>query len=235
MPAGSDDLHSLTPDELARRCAAEQERYHQGLASDDRYCLALFQRAMYGHDEFAWSLIYQRFSPTLLAWLHKHRYANAVLAQGEPDSFVTAAFGKFWQATAAPGMDSKRFPTLAAALEYLKRCLNSAVMDAMRQLEARQREESLENVDTKETGDKTSESAQELWDILERALPDRRERRLAYLLFVLDYKPREVAQLFPRDFPTAQEVYRMTRNMLDRLRRNPSLLSWLETQKGRSP
>jgi hypothetical protein len=72
---------------------------------------------------------------------------------------------------------------------------------------------------------------EELWTLIERALPDRRERRLVYLLFVLDLKPREIVREAPQDFPTPQEVYRLTRNVLDRLRRNPALRSWMESNE----
>jgi hypothetical protein len=223
-----DDLAGWTPHRLAQRCAVEQERYHQRLPSDDRYCLALFLRAIHQRDELAWSLIYQQFAGTVLGWLRQHPCANRVLAQEESEAFVTAAFRKFWLATAAPDAATPRFLTLTSTLAYLRSCLNSAVLDEMRHLYARQREEPLEHISKTPANDITHQSAQELWTLIERALPQRRERLLVYLLFVLELKPREVARHAPKDFPTVQEVYRLARNILDRLRRNPALRRWLE-------
>ena len=233
-PSHDDNLDGWSPAQLAQRCAAEQERYHQHLPSDDQYCLALFHRAMYQRDELAWSLIYQQFTPTLLAWLYQHRYAKLVLAQEKPDSLVNAAFGNFWRSTAASGAYTQRFLTLAGILGYLKMCLNTAVIDEMRRIQAHQHEES-GDPDPPPVDSPDHLGAQELWGLIERALPDRRELLVARLLFKFDYRPREVVQLFPKDFPTAQEVHRLTRNVLDRLRRNPALVRWLETQKGRFP
>ncbi len=231
-PSHDNDLDGLSPAQLAQRCAAEQERYHQHLPSDDRYCLALFHRAIYQRDEFAWSLIYQQFMPTLLAWLYQHHYAKLVLAQEKPDSIVNAAFSNFWRSTAASAAHTQQFRTLAGTLKYLKVCLNTAVVDEKRRIQAHQHEEA-EALVPPPVVPPDRLSAQELWRLVERALPDRRELLLARLLFVYEYKPREVAQRFPRDFPTAQDVHRLTRNVLDRLRRNPALLRWLEAQRGR--
>ena len=104
-------------------------------------------------------------------------------------------------------------------------------MDEVRKQKARQLEISLGDVNLSGGDDPIDDHADRLWELIERALPDRRERLLAYLLFVQKLKPREVVRLAPKDFPTAQEVYRLARNILDRLRRNPLLLRWLEENR----
>jgi len=240
VDASSDDLVGMDARQLAQRCTAEQQRYHQRQPSDDRYCLELFLRAIYRRDEIAWSLVYQQFFGTVLAWVHQHPCANLVLAHEEPDTYASEAFSRFWVAThpthAPPQpagtpaiyMSTPRFLTLASILAYLKHCLNGVMLDKMRWLQARQREGPLDPSISLPASEKSDQSAQELWALVERALPDRRERRLAYLLFVLEMKPREIVQHAPHDFSTAQEVYRLTRNILDRLRRNPALLLWRE-------
>ncbi len=227
-----DDLASWNPAQLAQRCAVEQQHYHQHAPSDDRYCLELFLRAIHQRDELAWDLIYHQFSGTVVGWFHQHPCANRLRNQEEPDAYVTAAFRKFWLATASPGAVTPRFSTLASVLAYLRSCLNSVVLDEMRQIQSRQREEPLEHsINTTAEEPVHQPPVQELWTLIERALPDRRERRLVYLLFVLDLKPRDVVRLAPQDFPTAQEVYRLTRNVLDRLRRNPALRAWTESSE----
>ena len=102
------------------------------------------------------------------------------------------------------------------------------MLDKVRWLHRHQREGPLDQASNMPAPQGGDLSAQKLWSLVERALPDRRERRLAYLLFVLDLKPREIVRAAPQDFPTAQEVYRLTRTILDRLRRNPALRLWRE-------
>ena len=226
-----DDLASWNPAQLAQRCAGEQLLYRQHAPSDDRYCLELFRRAIRLRDERAWDLVYHQFSGTVLGWLRQHPCSNRLPDHAEPDVYVTDAFRKFWLATASPGAATPNFATLASVLAYLRSCLNSVVLDEMRQIQARQREEPLEGSSYIAAEEPASHSAEGLWALIERALPDRRERRLVYLLFVLDLKPREVTRAAPQDFPSAQEVYRLTRNILDRLRRHPALRAWLESDQ----
>lgn len=223
-----DDLAHWNPVQLAQRCAVEQQHYHQHVPSDDRYCLELFLRAIHQRDELAWKLIADQFSGTVLGWLRQHPCASRLRNQEEPDAYVSAAFSKFWLATASPGATTPDFRTLASVLAYLRSCLNSVVLDEMRQLKTRSREGPLEDMSDTAVDEPLRQSVQELWTVIERALPDRREQRLVYLLFVLDLKPRDVVRIAPQDFPTAQEVYRLTRNVLDRLRRNPALRAWVE-------
>lgn len=229
--APHDTPTSLDVLQLAQRCAVEQQRYHQHQPSDDRYCLELFQRALQRHDEYAWSLLYEQFNGTLLSWLHQHRCAHLVLEREEPGTLTHAAWTKLWSATSSAKENKPDFSALASILIYLKRCLNSVVMDEVRKQKMYQPEISLTDVNLSMVDDPGDDQAASLWALVERALPDRRERLLAYYLFVQKLKPREVVRLAPKDFPTAQEVYRQARNILDRLRRSPLLLRWLEENR----
>lgn len=233
MPEGldQDDLAAWTSDQLAQRCAAEQQVFRQRAPSDERYCLELFLRAIRQRDERAWDLIYQQFSGTVLGWLRRHPCANRLQDLDTPDTYITAAFQKLWQATVHPGLNTPEFKTLASVLTYLKMCINSIVLDEIRRMDAHPPEVSLEPAITIPAKDTSILSAQELWTLIERALPDRRERRLVYLLFVQELKPGEVVRESPQDFPSAREVYRLTRNVLDRLRRNPALRAWMENSQ----
>jgi hypothetical protein len=224
-----DDLATWNPAQLAQRCAGEQQLFRQHVPSDDRYCLELFRRAIRQGDERAWDLIYQQFNGTMLGWLRRHPCANRLRDQDAPDVYITDAFRRFWVAASSSGAATPHFATLASVLAYLRTCLNAVVLDEMRQIQTRQREESLDAANITPTKFSPSSDIQELWVLIERALPDRRERRLVYFLFVLDLKPRDVVREAPQDFPDAQEVYRLTRNVLDRLRRNPALRAWIES------
>lgn len=59
------------------------------------------------------------------------------------------------------------------------------------------------------------QSAANMWGSVQRALPDVREQRLAFLLFNCGLKPREVVSHCPHEFCDVQEVYRLRRNILE--------------------
>lgn len=221
------DLAPLGTIELAERCAAEEARFRQRLAVDERTGLELFRRAIQQHDEGAWELLYQQWKGYLLHWLFQHPAARLVLEHEPSESYLTAALSKFWQATTGAKHSPPTFETLADILAYLRRCLNSVVLDALRQMQARPQEVS-ENFLTKEAVNQPEPSGGDLWRCIERALPDARERRLMYLRYVLGYRPREIAAANPAEFPQVKRVYQMERNILQRLSRHPMLARWKE-------
>ncbi len=57
-------------------------------------------------------------------------------------------------------------------------------------------------------------------------IPDERECRLAYLLYVSGLKAREIVRLVPDEFNDKQEVYRLTRNITERLFRHRDTIRW---------
>jgi DNA-directed RNA polymerase specialized sigma24 family protein len=221
------DLAPLATVELAERCAAEEARFRQRLAVDERAGLELFRRAIQQRDEAAWELIYQQWKGSLLRWLLQHPAARLVLEHESSESYLTAALSKFWQATSSETHSQPVFETLADILAYLRRCLNSVVLDAVRQIRTRQ-QEVFEDFLAKEAVNQPEPFGGDLWQCIERALPDARERRLMYLRYVLGYRPREIAAAYPAEFPQVEMVYRMERNVLQRLSRHPVLARWKE-------
>jgi hypothetical protein len=49
------------------------------------------------------------------------------------------------------------------------------------------------------------------------------ERLVAHESFALDLKPGEIFERYPLHFADTADVYRVKRNLLDRLRRNPRI------------
>ncbi len=194
------DLATLATVDLAERCVAEQGRYGQRLLLDERAGLELCRRAIQQHDAVAWELVYQQWKGLLLHWLLRHPAARLVLEQASSESYLRATLAKFWQATSGIKCSRPAFETLADILAYLQRCLNSVVLDAVRQIRARPQEVA-EEVLVRGAGTQMESSGGELWRCIERALPDARERQLLYLRYVLGYRPREVAARYPTDFP----------------------------------
>lgn len=221
-------IQPLSTVELARRCAAEQEQYQQHLPVDERAGLELFRRAIEERDALAWERIYQQWRGLLVQWLLRHPASRLALEQAPVESYVTAALSKFWQATARSQRPRQGFSTLSGALAYVRCCLNSVVLDAVRQAHARQCEVSeqalAEGVLSRQPTERSE--AEALWECIERALPGRRERALVYLRYVLGYWPREIVAIHPQEFPDVGEIYQMERNILHRLSRHSALARW---------
>ena len=220
-PVDAHVLAALTNAQLAQQCEIEQKRYHLHLPSDDRYCLALLRRGIAG-DQDAWRLFQEHFAGSVLVWLRQHPSTNRVSSGAEEDQeLVNDTFSKFWQAVAPSRAE---FSSLAKALAFLKRCLNSVVIDRWRG--HKPIVEIPPDHPTPEHDPEKRPAEEELWNLIRRILPDRREQKLVRLLWVEDYKPGEVARLFPQDFPDVQAVYQLSRSLRDRLLHHPLFRRW---------
>jgi hypothetical protein len=217
----------LSVDELARCCAEETNKFLKQSASNDRYCLELFRRAIIKRDDDAWACVYQQYAPLVLTWITQHQSATSLLGQDGTAPLVNGAFAKFSQALTPAKMQN--FGTLAAILKYLKMCVHSVVADEVRSRHARQYEETLELVEHEPASDDLADdvissiTAQGLWQIIQEELNGEDERILMYLVYVQGMKPGEVSSQYRHIFPTVDDVYRIKRNILERLRRNKRL------------
>ncbi len=57
-------------------------------------------------------------------------------------------------------------------------------------------------------------------------LAGEREQRVAYLLFHCNLKPREIVRYCPGEFSGEGEIYRIKRNIMERLLRNSDTIRW---------
>lgn len=220
-------LEQLSINDLARCCSEETNKFLKQNVSNDRYCLELFRRAIVQHDNDAWTCIYQQYAPLVLTWVTQHQSATPLLSQEGSSPLVNAAFAKFSQALTPVKMGN--FDSLAAVLKYLKMCVHSVVADEVRSRQARQYEETLESIEYEPSGSDPADdvvatiAAQGLWQIIQEELNGEDERVLLYLAYVQGMKPSEISNQHSRLFPTVDDVYRIKRNVLERLRRNRRL------------
>ena len=220
-------MERLSINELARCCSEETNKFLKQSASNDRFCLELFRRAIVNRDDDAWACIYQQYSPLVLTWVNQHPTATPLLSQDGSASLVNAAFAKFAQALTPVKMEN--FDSLAAVLKYLKMCVHSVVADEVRSRQARQYEETLELIENEPAADDPADdvvsniSAQGLWQVIQEELNSEDERVLIYLAYIHGMKPSEISSQHRRLFPTVDDVYRIKRNVLERLRRNRRL------------
>jgi hypothetical protein len=226
MGINMEDLPSaMSLSELAEHCLSEIHKYRQREPSNDQYCLEIFRRAMLHHDEHAWELLQQRFQAMMLAWLRRHPRREQALYLDSEENYVAQAFSRFWLTTVRH--QELQFSTLAAALDYLRAALSSTIMDALR---AQMRSRELPMPEPGYAGEPAQEDEEAddgLREIIKSLLPNPREQRVADLLFHCNLKPREILDRCPEEFSDVQEIYRLRRNIMDRLLRYRERLRWL--------
>lgn len=221
-------LRGMAVEQLLRACREETAKFLRHEPSHDRYCYELFRRAFCERDQAAWAAVYGAYQPIVAAWFRIHPLASAAR---DVDDLVNRAFERFWRALGPERFSA--FPSLATLLRYLKACVNSIVQDDLRALAAAKLEPLDDATDERlpapdaAAQTESALSAQELWRIVSAEVQDEAERLVAHLCFVLEYRPREVQARCPAQFPTVADVYRVKRNLQDRLRRSPALRDFL--------
>jgi hypothetical protein len=209
---------------LAAQCLREIDNYRRGEPCTDTYGLELLRRAIKQSDQEAWTWVQHCFGGMVRVWLRRHPKREVACRLESEENYVAQAFERFWQATAFN--QRVEFNTLAAALQYLRASLNGAILDMLRAY-ALPREVSLPGPgEPGEPQVEDSSDNSEVWDILQMILSDPREQRLAYLLFHCGLKPREIVRFCSQEWGDVQEIYRLRRNIMERLVRNADQLRW---------
>lgn len=178
-----------------------------GEASDDAYCIAMYLRAGMQDDPRARAWMEQRFRATILGWLQRHRAVEAVRAFHPEEYYVRATFEHLYRMAKQFSLQECKLHTL---LRYMQVCLSAAVGDVLREAKASSRRAGNTSGDWQAEGEA-------LWKQLQLLLPDPREQRLAYLLYVCGLKPGEIRQRFPREFSDLEEINRLSCTILERL------------------
>ena len=210
---------SMSLSELTSRCMSEIQKYNQREPHNDQCCLEIFRRALLQQDSHAWSGLMEHFHGIVLSWVRRHPQREAVRDIDSEENFVALTFERFWRVTVRN--KTLEFTTLAGALVFLRACVNSVIIDTLRSQKEIPIPENFERV-----APEPDESNQR-WEVIKGFIPNAREQRLAYLLYYCGLKPRQIVQLLPREFNDVHEIFRLTRNIIDRLRRNKDRLRWL--------
>ena len=217
-------LHLMSVTELADRCMSEINNYRNGEPSGDQYSVELFRRALILRDALAWEIVQQRFNALILQWMRSHPMRNVASRFDSDENYVAQAFTRFWQATAVN--QKIEFRSLAAVLRYLRATLNGTILDTLRAY-SRAREMPLpEPGETGELIAKEQDDGRELWGVIKSLIPDKRQQRVAYLLFHCRLKPREIVHYCSEEFSDVQEIYRLRCNIFERLLRNANYIRW---------
>ena len=224
------ELRQLPLAEIAARCREETARFLRQEVTEEAFCFELFRRAVVERAGAAWEAVYTQYRGVVLAWVRRHPMAATT---AEDDGYwVNRTFDRFWSAVGPERFAA--FPGMAALLRYLKMCAHSVLMDDVRARRPTRLEPLTDtHADVAETPDTAGAvvgalTGSDLWDAIGAMMQDEAERRVAYCCFALDLKPREVYEQHPDLFGSVDDVYRIKRNLLDRLRRNPDIRAFLE-------
>ena len=211
---------ALSVSALVEQCQQEIQAYRRGEPSNEAFGLELLHRAIVQGDQAAWAGVQQCLGEIVRGWLHGHPSREAACRWESEENYVALAFERFWQATTRQRV---AFKTFAAALVYLRASLHGAILDTLR-TSWRPQEIPLPLPGEPSVEDQTDSN--EVWAILQTMLPNRRERRLAYLLYHCGLKPREIVQFCPQEWSNVQEIYGLRRNIVERVVRNADQLRW---------
>lgn len=217
-------------DQLIAECTQQSNRFFKDGKSDNEACFELFRRAIVHRNQTAWEAIYQQYHKLVRYWIQ--HCSSAYFSQEEDiQSLVNATFAKFWHSISSEKFE--QFDSLRALLGYLKLCAGSVTTDRIRRQKYQKMLTDLEeihmlpsNEDIEQTTlDKTAR--QQFWDYIQAQLKNEDEWFVIYHMFVLGWKPRDIHKHYPQRFADIQDIYRIKRNVLDRLGRSEDLRKWM--------
>jgi DNA-directed RNA polymerase specialized sigma24 family protein len=227
------DLVSLHLQSVRNRCAEESERFFHRQEYDSRYCFEMLRRAIALHDQQAWEYVYQQYRPLVAGWVERHPLFNAL--DEDTEFFVNQVFEILWIR-----LKPEKFalsPGLSGVLSYLRKCVNSVLVDTMRSHERHElfgekgdehdEIQSSEEEQPEQTALKR-DTAEKLWSMLVKRCKDNKERAVAHGSFVMSLKAAEIFEEYPEVFTSMQEVYRVKENLVTRLKRDQSFMEFLE-------
>ena len=219
-------LERLPLPALLELSITELQRYRSKVPVEEIFTVELLRRALVEQTDESWAALEQCFSETVRCWLRNHPYSDVVLRQDSEENYIAQTFERFWYAVRGQRLV---FSSLPAALRYLHATLNGLLTDTMRShLRHCSREVPLpEPGCPEEPGAEDALESERLWEGIQRLLVNERERRLFFLLYGCGLKPREVVSRCPQEFNDVKEIYRLTNNIVERLRRNRDRLNYL--------
>jgi DNA-directed RNA polymerase specialized sigma24 family protein len=213
-------MHEHSPSRLAARC-----RNTRPDASHEPFCFELFRRAIVEGCSLSWTFLHNQYYSLVRYWVSRRTPPDPDAI----DDLTQEAFTAFWRFYTPDKLAEAG--RLGNVLAYMKSCAASVVAQERRKADGRVPTtpgsewvvDACVSVRSAEASALREMNAKDLWTVIEAACNDEREQLVARLVFKLDLKPRDIAARFPKLFPDVSEVYRVKRNLLDRLRRDPIL------------
>jgi len=213
IPSQSFPLSTLATSDLADYCVKEIDLYHRGEFQGDTYCVELFRRATLQGGQGAWQAVQKCLDETVLSWFDRHPRREAACRLDTEEHYVTQSFERFFEATVHQQI---AFSTLVDALLSLRAYLNSVILDALRASSRSREFLFLRHHETEQSGAPSSKQ-KEVWEMLKNMLPDKRERRLVYLLFHCGLGKKYIIHTYPLEFQDEEEISCLRLRIIQRL------------------
>lgn len=202
---------------------------------------------MCDRDQEAWEAVLVQYRGIVVTWVQRHGGTT----MEDADYWVNRTFDRFW--TAVRPERFMLFESLPRVLKYLQMCAATAVLDELRSQRATAHESLDQLFETRPAAVREASAVgttpaaggpggtvdaeasavdrvtgAELWATISSEVPDEAERTVLYGSFALGMKPAEIGGRRPDLFPDVADVYRIKRNVLERLRRSPALRRFIE-------
>jgi DNA-directed RNA polymerase specialized sigma24 family protein len=213
-------MRVISPPQLAARCQNTQPD-----ASHEPFCFELFRRAIVEGCSLCWHYLHNQYYSLVRYWVFQRTPTDPDTI----DDLTQDTFTSFWRFFTADKLACA--DGLGDVLAYLKSCAASTVAQARREAERAALEVEWEKrvVDahistcSAETSALQQMTVEQLWATIEAHCNDELEYLVVRSIFLADLKPRHIVERFPDLFPDIPEVYRIKRNLIGRLRRDPVL------------
>jgi RNA polymerase sigma factor (sigma-70 family) len=221
FPARGDSApREMDAQRLAARC-----QHTRPDGSHEPFCFELFRRAIAEGCSLSWHYLHHQYYRLVRYWVSQRTSSDSQAV----DDLTQDAFAAFWRFYTADKLDAAG--GLGSVLSYLKSCASSAVAQAHRKADRRvpQADWDAERVDDQAWAPSTEGralgalTAERIWEAVVERCKNEQERLVARSTFLAGLKPRHIAERFPDAFPEVSEVYRVKRNLLARLQRDPTL------------
>jgi len=211
---------AMSLSELADLCSTEIDHYRRSEPYNEQYCLEIFHRALLRHDPAAWERLQELFNPIVRGWMHKHPRQNIACYHEPVEYYVAHTFTRVWRSSIHNTLE---FETLSSALRYLKLSLQGVVIDTLRVHSQPNEAPSTDSgsgpfaYSIGGPASKEGYGSGEMWVSIKCLLANERERRLAYLFYHCSLKPQEIVRNYQKEFSDTQEIYQLTRNIIESL------------------
>jgi len=215
---------------LAQEAYRESRSLLHSRLTENRYAWELFRRAIVEQDEQAWQYILTLYNHLVISWIHQCAPA-LLLSREDAQSLANETFARFARSCGAQKFTS--IASLPALMAYLKLCVRSTVLDELRRQQVRNMYElKIDEVVAEPRIEDPAEGvverldAEGLWHLL-ASLTRRDECIILHCVYVQGLTPRDIQQRYADLFPSIEDVYRVKRNVLDRLKRSAQLKAFL--------
>lgn len=208
---------------LTDRCAQEMSKYRRKEPSDDKYCLEILRRAVFLGDEDAWAVLRQQFTSNIRLWIRRHPGHETALRYNSEENYISDSFTRFWRTIQK---HHQTFPSVASMLSYLQSCTRSTITDGLRAY-ARPNIEPLPDYGhPDEPLFEDDYHADDVWEAIRSLLTNEKEILVARLHFFCNLKPRQIISFYPGHFSGEDEIYRLKRNIVEKVTRNVDKIRW---------